>query len=199
MIFPAHSPSGPARPCRGFPARSILVRRCYAHMKILAFSVLTSFALLLVANAGREPLPIDQANNRRTVTFATEGEDATSAFYYFFYSLPDEDEVSKVRMLWNGGSANKPTITDYYLAGTFIWIIERIADRRDLPLLLKGEDAPFQTVKERFIKTAPIENERLYTFPDVPKVLRLSEAERRDLTTLLTLLSKTRKPITDNR
>ena len=76
---------------------------------------------------------------------------------------------------------------------------ERTAERNDLPLLLKGEDAPFQTVRERIIKTAPIENERLYTFPDVPKVLRLSEAESRDLTTLLTLLSKTRKPIADNR
>jgi len=168
-------------------------------MKILACSILISFALLFVVNAWREPLPIDQANNKRTVTFASEGEDATSTFYYFFYSLPYADEVSKVRMLWNGGGGNKPTITDYYLAGTFIWIIERAAERRDLPLLLKGEDAPFQTVRERIIKTAPLENERLYAFPDVPKVLRLSEAERRDLTTLLTLLSKTRKPIADNR
>ena len=168
------------------------------HMKILTFSVLSLFALLFVVNAGREPLPIDQGNHKRTVTFATEGEDATSAFYYFFYSLPDADEVSKVRMLWNGGGANKPTITDYYLAGTFIWIVERAAERRDLPLLLKGKDAPFQTVRERIIKIAPTDTERLYAFPDVPKVLRLSEAERRDLTTLLTLLSKTRKPIADN-
>jgi hypothetical protein len=167
-------------------------------MKILTLNVLSSFALLFVVNAGREPLPIDQANHKRTVAFATEGEDATSAFYYFFYSLPDADEVSKVRMLWNGGGANKPTITDYYLAGTFIWIVERAAERRDLPLLLKGKDAPFQTVRERIIKTAPIETERLYTFPDVPKVLRLSEAEREDLTTLLTLLSKSRKPMADN-
>jgi len=168
-------------------------------MKILACSILTTFALLFVVNTGREPLPIDQANNKRTVAFATEGEDATTALYYLFYSLPCADEMSKVRMLWNGSGSNKPTITDYYLAGTFILIIERAAERRDLPLLLKGEDAPFQTVRERIIKTAPIENERLYTFPDVPKVLRLSEAERRDLTTLVTLLSKTRKPIADNR
>jgi hypothetical protein len=166
-------------------------------MKTLAVNVLTSFALLFVVNAGREPLPIDQISNKRTVTFATDGEDATSAFYYFFYGLPDADEVSKVRMLWNGGVTNKPTITDYYVVGTFIWIIERTAERRDLPLLLKGKDVPFQTVGERVIKTAPIENERLYAFPDVPKVLRLSEAERKDLTTLVTLLSKTRKPIAD--
>ncbi|PYK12000.1 MAG: hypothetical protein DME65_05465 [Verrucomicrobia bacterium] len=166
-------------------------------MKALAVNVLTSVVLLFVVTAGREPLPIDQTNNRRTVTFATDGEDATSAFYYFFYSLPDADEVSKVRMLWNGGATNRPTITDYYLAGSFIWIIERTAERRDLPLLLKGKDARFQTVSERVIKTAAIESERLYVFPAVPKVLRLSEAERKDLTTLLTLLSKTRKPIAD--
>ena len=40
------------------------------------------------------------------MTFASEGEIATSATYYFFYKLPDEDTLAKVRMLWNGGAQN---------------------------------------------------------------------------------------------
>lgn len=153
-----------------------------------------SLALLSGANAGREPLPIDAPNNKRTVTFVSEGEDASSAFYYFFYSLPHED-VSKVRVLWDGGSGNKPTITDYYLEGTFIWIIERSAERSGLPLLEKGKDAPFQIVRERIIKTVAVEAESPFVFPDVEVTPRLSEDERSDLTALVSLLARTRKPI----
>jgi hypothetical protein len=56
---------------------------------------------------------IDQPQSKREVTFASEGEDATSTFYYFFYKLPGAESLAKVRMLWNGGGQNKPSITDY--------------------------------------------------------------------------------------
>ena len=149
-----------------------------------------------IAKVWSEPLPIDRENNKRTVAFAEEGEDATSAFYYFYYSLPRE-EVAKVRMLWNGGAGNKPTITDYYITAAFILIIERTAERRDLPLLLKGKDAAFETIRQRLIKTVPKENETNYSFPAVPEIGRGSEAEREDLTTLVSLLAKARKPMRD--
>ena len=148
----------------------------------------------LTVKVWSEPLPIDQANNKRTVAFAVEGEDATSAFYYFYYSLPGED-VAKVRMLWDGGAGNKPTMTDYYITATFILIIERSAERSDLPMLRKGKDAAFQTIKERLIKTVLKETEANYVFPAVPEVGRGSEAERADLTTLVSLLAKARKPV----
>lgn len=171
------------------------VRQSYSYMKFLACSLLTSFALLFFAHAGVESLPIDEPDNKRTVTFSIEEEDATSTFYYFFYSLPDADQVSKVRMLWNGGARNKPAITDYYLCGTFIWIVERSAERGDLPLLQRGEDASFHTIRERFIKTVPVESQRGYTFPEVTEVPHLSVAEHKELETIISLLSKTRKPI----
>ncbi len=156
---------------------------------------LLTFALLSAATFGSEPLPIDEPNNKRKVTFAMEGEDATSTFYYFFYSLPADGNVSKIRMLWNGGGNNKPSITDYYLCGSFIWIIERSAERRDLPLLAKGKDVPFQSIRERVIKTAPLEHLRILSFPDAPEIPRLSEAERQELTSIISLLSKSRKPV----
>ena len=161
------------------------------------FSTLFLVAFLLAGPANKaqsEVLPIDQENNKRAVAFAVEGEDATSASYYFYYNLPG-DEVAKVRMLWDGGATNKPTMTDYYITATFILIVERTAERADLPLLRKGKDAAFQTTKERLIKTVPKEVEANYTFPQVAEVARGSETEREDLTTLVSLLAKTRKPI----
>ena len=163
-------------------------------MRTPIFCSFLTTVLLSLTTFGSEPLPIDEPNNKRKVTFATEGEDATSAFYYFFYGLPG-DEVSKVRMLSNGGSQNKPSITDYYLEGTFIWIIERSAERRDLPSLTKGKNAPFQTTSERVIKTVPVERLPLYSFPDAPEIPRLSEAERQELTTIISFLTKSREPV----
>ena len=162
-------------------------------------SILLLAALLITGLAARvwsEPLPIDQQNNKRTIAFAVEGEDATSSFYYFYYSLPGE-EVAKIRMLWDGGAGNKPTITDYYITAAFILIIERTAERGDLALLRKGKDGAFQATKERLIKTVPKETEANYTFPAAPEVGRGSEAERDDLTTLVSLLARPRKPMRD--
>ena len=133
--------------------------------------------------------PIDQPNNKRQVTCADgEGEDATSATYYFFYKLPDEDTVAKVRVLWNGGAQNKPSITDYYLDGSSVEVVERSAERSDLPALLKGRDAPFQILKEYVVKF--VSDDSGLTEPS-----GLTKQEHMVLGNLVSALSMTRKPV----
>ena len=118
------------------------------------------------------------------------GEDATSTHYYFFYSLPGADTLAKVRLLWNGGAQNKPSITDYYLDGSSILIVERSADRDSLPKLLKGQDAPFQPVSERRIKSVADD-----TLIGAAEAGRLSKDERLALSNLIHALSLNRKPL----
>jgi hypothetical protein len=133
--------------------------------------------------------PIDQPNNKRQVTCADgEGEDATSATYYFFYKLPDDDTLGKVRMLWNGGAQNKPTITDYYLDGTSVQVVERSAERSDLLALLKGRDAPFQILKEYVVKF--VSDDSRLTEPS-----GLTREEHMVLGNLISALSMTRKSV----
>lgn len=133
--------------------------------------------------------PIDQPNNKRQVTCADgEGEDATSATYYFFYKLPDEDTVAKVRVLWNGGAQNKPTITDHYLDGSSVHVVERSAERSDLAALLKGRDAPFQILKEYAVKFVSDDS-------GLAEPSGLTKMEHMVLGNLVSALSMTRKPV----
>jgi len=132
--------------------------------------------------------PIDLPESKREVTFAVEGEDATSASYYFFYRLAGDDRLAKVRVLWNGGAQSKPTITDYYLDGSTIFIVERSAERRDLPALVKGKDAAFETVKEHTIKGL---GDETLSFESTAA----SRDERITLGNLISILTMTRKPV----
>ena len=90
-------------------------------------------------------------------------------------------------MLWNGGAQNKPTITDYYLDGSSILVVERSAERRDLPVLIKGRDAAFETLKEHTIK--------LGDDPASPESPAASKEERATVSSLVSILSMTRKPV----
>lgn len=132
--------------------------------------------------------PIDEPNNKRQVTFASEGEDATSATYYFFYKLPDDDTLGKVRMLWNGGAQNKPSITDYYLDGTSVQVVERSAERSDLKTLVKGQDTPSQILKEYAVKFVS-DDSRL------AEPSGLTRQEHMVLGNLISALCMTRKPV----
>jgi hypothetical protein len=154
------------------------------------FTLLLSVALLVVPALCAEPLPIDQADDEREITYAMVGEDAASTYYYFFYRLPRTDTLAKVRLLWNGGAGNKPSITDYYLAGSSILIVERSADRKNLPELLKGRDAPFKTVRMRRIKSVA---EEMLIGGGAPGLL--SREERLALSNLIHALSLDRKPM----
>jgi hypothetical protein len=143
--------------------------------------------LLPISIYAADPRPIDLPESKREVTFAIEGEDATSASYYFFYTLPGDDRLAKVRTLWNGGYENKPTIKDYYLDGSSIFIVERSAERRDLPVLIKGRDAAFETLKEHTIK--------LGDDPASPESTAASKEERAMLSDLVSILSMSRKQV----
>ena len=144
--------------------------------------------LLPVSIYAADVRPIDQPESKREVTFTSEGEDATSASYYFFYRLRDDDRLAKVRVLWNGRAQNKPTITDYYLDGSSIFIVERSAERRDLPVLEKGKDAAFETVKEHTIKGLGGEAAS-------SESTAACDDERNTLGNLISILSMTRKPV----
>ena len=149
--------------------------------------------LLSVAVLRAGPLPIDQPDSKRQISYAVLGEDATSAHYYFFYSLPGADTLAKVRLLWNGGAQNKPTITDYYLDGSSIYIVERSAERHSLPELLKGQDAPSETVRERHIKS--INDDALI---DAATPRHLTTDERVAVSNLIHALSLIRKPVNED-
>ena len=153
-------------------------------------TLLFSVTLLFVPALRASPRPIDQPDSKREVTYATVGEDATSTHYYFFYSLPGADTLAKVRLLWNGGAGNKPSITDYYLDGSSIFIVERSVERQSLPELLKGQDARFETVRERRIKSVAED-----TLIGAAEPGRLSKDERIALSNLIHALSLNRKPI----
>lgn len=143
--------------------------------------------LLPLSIYAADPRPIDLPDSKREVTFAIEGEDATSASYYFFYRLPGDDRLAKVRMLWNGGAQNNPTITDYYLDGSSIFVVERSAERGDLPVLIKGKDAAFTTLREYAIKGLGDDSATLEP--------AACKEERTTLSNLVFILSMTRKPV----
>lgn len=150
--------------------------------------ILILFLFVMPIYAG-ELRPIDQPNNKRQVTCADgEGEDATSATYYFFYKLPDEDTLAKVRVLWNGGAQNKPSVTDYYLDGSSVGVVERSAERSGLPALLKGRDAPFQILKEYVVKFVSDDS-------GLSEPSGLTKNEHLVLGSLISALSMTRKPV----
>jgi hypothetical protein len=132
--------------------------------------------------------PIDQPKNKRQVTVASEGEDATSGTDYFFYKLPDDDRLAKVRVLWNGGAQNKPTITDYYLDGTSVQVVERSAERSDLKVLVKGQEVPCQILKEYVVKFVSDDS-------GLSEPSGLTKDEHRVLGNLISALCMTRKPV----
>jgi hypothetical protein len=150
--------------------------------------ILFLFLLVPIPICADELRPIDQPKNKRQVTVASEGEDATSATYYFFYKNPDDDTLAKVRMVWNGGAQNKPSITDYYLDGSSVQVVERSAERSALPALLKGQDAPSQILKEYVVKFVG-DDSRL------TESSGLTREEHMVLGNLISALSMTRKPV----
>ncbi len=171
--------------------RLSLVRRFYAVcLGERLIKLLLAIGFLPIAGTAAELLPIDQPDSKRRITYATVGEDATSTTYYFFYSIPGAGAVSKVRLLWNGGAQNRPTITDYYIDGSSILVVERSAERESLPKLVRGRDAPFQPIREyRFSvgrEDAPLEG---------AEAGKLTREERLTLANLIHALSLQRKPL----
>lgn len=119
---------------------------------------------------------------------AEEGEDATSAHYYFYES--NGDAIQRVRWVWNGGAQNAPTVTEYLLGSGKIIVRHLVGKRDDIAALVVGGDAKLELKKEYSI-SAKSSAEML--IPD-PPAKSLSDVQRVDLKNLIDLLAKERKP-----
>jgi len=116
-----------------------------------------------------------------------EGEDATSAHYYFLYS--NGDSIHRVRWMWNGGASNNPTVMEYLIKSGAVEVINSTGDRKLLPLLEAGKEPKLNITKR-------------YTIPrgEGPGLLSkdrdesLSIAQRTDLLNLISILANERKP-----
>lgn len=115
----------------------------------------------------------------------SEGEDATSTFYYF---MEVRGTVKKVRMMWNGGAQNRPTVTNYYLDSGVIRIVCLDAERKHLPELILGRDTGLEVLKEfKILKRSSAE----MLVPPAPRKT-LNKEERILLGNLISLLVEDR-------
>ena len=159
-------------------------------MKARHVTLLLFFTLHPIVAPCSETFGIDLLERKRDIMHATVGEDATSTFHYFFYSVVGGDRLAKVRILWNGGAQNRPSITDYYLDGSSILVVDRLSARSHLPTLLSGADAPFEPVTELRFKSQGGE-----TLLGEGEPGQLSKEERIALSNLIDALSLAREPI----
>lgn len=117
-----------------------------------------------------------------------EGEDATSTHYYFYLG---GDDVRQVRWVWNGGAQNAPTVTDYVFESGKLVIRHLEGKRDDIPALITGKEAEL-TVKEEYTLTRGVSPGAL--LPDRPDKT-LTERQRTDISNLIDLLARGRKPV----
>lgn len=114
-----------------------------------------------------------------------EGEDATSTFYYF---MEVRGTVKKVRMMWNGGAQQKPTVTNYYLESGVIRIVQFEAERKHVLELIEGRDTGLEKLKEfKILQRSSAE----MLVPPAPRKT-LNKEERILLGNLLSLLAEDR-------
>ena len=110
----------------------------------------------------------------------SQGEDATSSFYYFF---EDMGQVKKMRMMWNGGAQNNPSITDYIFESGNIRILTQEANRKNIPDLILGKDTGLKVLTESKISAL--------LAPEPPRKI-LNDEERIHLSNILGLLLEDR-------
>ena len=119
----------------------------------------------------------------------TEGEDATSTSYYFYQS--NGDSVERVWSVWNGGAQNPPEVTDYKFEGGGIRIRHLKGTREKVRDLVNGRECKLEVVSEYVLKNGSSDAILVPAGSDEP----LSDAQRSDLSNLIYLLAKDRKPI----
>ena len=113
-------------------------------------SIVIIYLSLLILVHGAEPIPtIDTAKNV-IIRMSSQGEDATSTFYTFAYSLEMEgtEHLYKLRCLWNGGASNPPNTRDYYMKDDgSVMKVDRSYTRNDLEALLVGKSPDGKVTK----------------------------------------------------
>ena len=113
-------------------------------------SIVIVYLSLLSALFGAERVPAIDTDKNVIIRMSSEGEDATSTFYTFAYSLKKEDTefLYKLRYLWNGGASNPPTTWDYYLEDDgSVMRVDRSYTRDDLAALLEGKSPEGKVTK----------------------------------------------------
>ncbi len=116
----------------------------------------------------------------------SEGEDATSTFYYF---IEARDKVVRVRMLWNGGAQNKPTLTDWFLdSSSSIRVVKKNGDRSGIAELIQGKDTTLKITSDYKLTR---DDKGMMLVPSTPDK-SLTEEQRVDLSNLISLLSENR-------
>jgi hypothetical protein len=109
----------------------------------LFFVVKAALLLLAIVFTSSPSSAKDIAWTHSTV----EGEDASSAHYYFYRS--DGPTFSRVRWVWNGGAQNAPTVTDYLMEGNQLTVLQRTGSRKEIPKLIAGREAKLD-LKQKF-------------------------------------------------
>ncbi len=116
-----------------------------------------------------------------------QGEDATSSFYYF---IGPKGGDTCVRMLWNGGAQNDPTITDFYLGGSKLRVVKSKGDRQALKDLMLGRDKSLEVVSEYELACKHAGEMLAPPAPDKS----LTDQQRLDLYNLILILAENRAP-----
>lgn len=116
----------------------------------------------------------------------SQGEDATSTFYYFF---EDNGRVTRIRMMWNGGAQNKPSVTDYFLdESRAIRIVVQEASRENIAALIQGNSTGLKVISE--IKILKLHSGKRLV--PVPPRKTLNDSERNHLNNIIDLLREDR-------
>ncbi len=116
----------------------------------------------------------------------SEGEDASSTFYYF---IEDRGRVTRIRVMWNGGCQNKPTVTDYLFVSDSIRILSQEASRENIPELILGKDTGLKLLAEFKI----LRNSAGRMLVPEPPRKALNDRERMYLKEILDLLLQNRE------
>ena len=119
---------------------------------------------------------------------AAEGEDASSAHFYFYQS--NGESIQRVRWVWNGGAQNSPTVSEYVLGVGKITIRQGQAKRENLNALVSGDDVAVRWTNEYSISTQAGDGMLL----PMAAAAELTDEQRKDLKNLIDLLAKERKP-----
>jgi len=131
-------------------------------------------------------------SNDTLVSALEDGEEPGLTHYYFFYA---ESGLSKniVRVRWviDSDLRNSAKVTDFVLGGDGIRVKNMEGAAASRSKLIEGKDAELVTKSEYLISTKDSEHMLI----PVPPEEGLTEEQRCDLATLITLLARDRPPL----